>query len=357
MLSGVANLLDSSSTNKANKEINQAQLDWQTKENDKSRLFAQREYDRQFEKQATYNSPTAQRARLEEAGYNPYLVNGQIAGSNTAPNISTPSDGARGATPTHPIQRSDFGFIGSAGRDAIQSYLNTKSVDANVANQSAKTDQDIINNSARIYELTGDKKQAESYMNRGLKANHGASYNMDNSPLARQLQAKANKDEADADYARTVADLKAFYGEKEIKAALRIQALSGNKLKEEMISLAKDRQKTDAEISKLISDKIRNYAETNHINADTQTINATRQVLVEGMKYDNKIKNEEYQIRSNEAGESNARFVQRRKARSYMVSPEGQDTEMHNQVTYDSDALNRLDRITEALNPFKFRSK
>lgn len=353
LVSGIGSLLDSASTNSANKEINRENREWQTKENEKSRLWAEREWNRQFEKTNLYNTPSAQKTRLREAGYNPYMVNGQIAGSNTSSNPGTPSDGARGVPSSIPVQRSDYGFISQAGQQAASSYLAVKSTDANVANQTMQTERQAIDNAKELYRFTGDKKVAERYLNTELGRTRGALYNMTNSPYARQVFAEADRAQAESEYARSVADLKSAYGDKEVRAALRIQYLSGDKLKSELLSLAKDRSKSDAEIAKLVSEKIRNYAESNKIKADTETVNATRDLIIAGMTKDNSIKTSQDAMLANERAESDTRFVQRQGARRWMRSHEGQSQAEHNQVTEDNEALNRLNKITHSATLFK----
>ena len=352
LVSGVGNLLDSASTNKANREINQNTLDFQRQENEKSRKWQEKEFDRQFEKTSLYNSPSAQMERYRKAGLNPYLVNGQ-ASSNGNTSVSTPSASSQSAPSQHPAMRSDYGFVSEAGRNTISLLNESRSVDANIANQQEQQVSQALDNAYKIGEKFNDWKAAHSYLNTRLREIKGSNYDAENSLQSRILRAKVAKDEADADFSRTVADLKALYGDKEIRSALQLQSLEGKKLKEEILSLAKDRSKTDVEISKIISEKIRNYAEANHINADTRTINATRDLLIEGMKHDNKVKQYDAETRGYEAGESSASFKQRRKARAYMVSPEGVDDALHNQVTRDNQAINRLDRIKDAINPLK----
>lgn len=345
LVSGVGSLLDSASTNSANKQINKENREWQTNENVKSRLWSEKEWTRQFELTNLYNTPSAQKARIREAGYNPYLINGNVVGSNTASSPSTPNDGARGVPSSIPVQRSDYGFVAQAGQQATSNYLAVKSTDANVANQAMQTERTAIENAKELYKFTGDKKAAENYLNAEIGRTRGADYNMNKSPFARQVFAEADRAAAQADYERSVADIQMQYGDANARAALRIQNLSGNKLSEEILNLAKDRKKTDAEIDKLISEKIKNFAEANHLNADTQTINATRELLVASLTKENRIKEADAAIKENERAESDTRFVQRSGARSYQRSAEGKAQALHNQVTEDNEALNRLNKI------------
>lgn len=345
LVSGVSGLLDSSSTNSANKQINAENREWQSKENEKSRLWSQREWDRQFEKTNLYNTPSAQKERLRQAGYNPYMINGQVVGSNTASSPSTPSDGARGVPSSIPVQRADYGFVSQAGQQATSSYLAVKSTDANVANQTMQTERQAIDNAKELYRFTGDKKVAERYLNTELGRTRGALYNMNNSPYARQVFAEADRAQAESEYARSLADLKAAYGDKEVRSALRLQSLSGDKLKSELLSLAKDRSKSDAEIAKLVSEKIKNYAEANKVDADAETVNATRDLIIAGLTKDNRIKESDAAIKENERAESDTRFVQRSGARAFQRSAEGKQQALHNQVTEDNEALNRLNKI------------
>ena len=96
-LANDANIQMTDSTNQANrdiaKETNQANLDIAHMNNQYNRENLERQIDEQWKMwnaENEYNSASAQRARLEEAGLNPYMMmSGGSAGSATAMNGSS----------------------------------------------------------------------------------------------------------------------------------------------------------------------------------------------------------------------------------------------------------------------------
>lgn len=96
--------------------------EWQTSERDAQNRWTLEQWNRENE----YNSPAAQRARLEEAGYNPYMngLDGNSAGTGVA---SSGVSGVGNPTAEMPNQvpetfQMDFNSIG----DAINSYYSNQ---------------------------------------------------------------------------------------------------------------------------------------------------------------------------------------------------------------------------------------
>lgn len=83
--------------NKANLKINQMNNDFNAAEAEKARKFQEYMYDKQWNNESEYNSADAQRKRLEQAGYNPYMSD---ATAGTASGGSAP--GAAQATASSP---------------------------------------------------------------------------------------------------------------------------------------------------------------------------------------------------------------------------------------------------------------
>lgn len=83
--------------NKANLKINQMNNDFNAAEAEKARKFQEYMYDKQWKNESEYNSAAAQRERLEQAGYNPYMSD---ASAGTASGGSAP--GAAQATASAP---------------------------------------------------------------------------------------------------------------------------------------------------------------------------------------------------------------------------------------------------------------
>ena len=96
--------------------------EWQTSERDAQNQWTLEQWNRENE----YNSPAAQRARLEEAGYNPYMngLDGNSAGTGTT---SSGVSGVGNPTAQMPNQvpetfQMSFNSIG----DAINSYYSNQ---------------------------------------------------------------------------------------------------------------------------------------------------------------------------------------------------------------------------------------
>lgn len=83
--------------NKANLKINQMNNEFNAAEAEKARKFQEYMYDKQWSNESEYNSAEAQRKRLEQAGYNPYMSD---ATAGTASGGSAP--GAAQATASSP---------------------------------------------------------------------------------------------------------------------------------------------------------------------------------------------------------------------------------------------------------------
>lgn len=108
--------------NEWNAEQASINREWQTSERNAQNQWTLEQWNRENE----YNSPAAQRARLEEAGYNPYMngLDGNSAGTGVT---SAGVSGVGNPTATMPNQvpetfRMDFNSIG----DAINSYYHNQ---------------------------------------------------------------------------------------------------------------------------------------------------------------------------------------------------------------------------------------
>ena len=107
--------------------INQMNNEFNAAEAEKARQFQLDMWNKTNE----YNSASAQRSRLEEAGLNPYLMmNGGSAGTAQSAGSSSP---ASAASPLS-MQRQDFSGIGNILSSALQISNQSKLTDAQVQN-------------------------------------------------------------------------------------------------------------------------------------------------------------------------------------------------------------------------------
>lgn len=125
--SAIGGAISTNKTNKANMAINQMNNEFNASEAEKARQFQLDMWNRTNE----YNSASAQRSRLEEAGLNPYLMmNGGSAGTAQSSGSSAP---ASASTPLS-MQRQDFSGLSNTLSSALQIANQTKATNAGIQN-------------------------------------------------------------------------------------------------------------------------------------------------------------------------------------------------------------------------------
>lgn len=141
IVSSVGSAVSTNKTNKTNMAINRMNNEFNASEAEKARQF---QLD-MFNKTNEYNSASAQRSRLEEAGLNPYLMmNGGSAGVAQSSGSSAPAS----ASAPLSMQRQDFSGLSSTLSSALQIANQTKETNANVQSlQSQKSLYDAQANS------------------------------------------------------------------------------------------------------------------------------------------------------------------------------------------------------------------
>lgn len=139
--SSIGNLVSTNKTNKTNMAINRMNNDFNAREAQLARDFQLDMWNKTNE----YNSASAQRSRLEEAGLNPYLMmNGGSAGTAQSSGITSPAS----AAPPLAMQRQDFSGLSNTLSSALQIANQTKETNANVQTlQSQKSLYDAQANS------------------------------------------------------------------------------------------------------------------------------------------------------------------------------------------------------------------
>ena len=123
--STVGGVVSTNKTNKNNMAINQMNNDFNAAEAQKARDFQLDMWNRENE----YNTASAQRRRLSEAGLNPYLMmSGGNAGIASSAGSSTPAS----AAPPLSMQKQDFSGLTNSLSTALQIANQTKEVNANI---------------------------------------------------------------------------------------------------------------------------------------------------------------------------------------------------------------------------------
>lgn len=126
-ISAIGNSASVNSTNRANMRINQMNNEFNAVEAEKARQFQWEMYNATNE----YNTASAQRQRLSEAGLNPYLMmSGGSAGTAQSSGSTSP---ASAASPLA-MQRQDFSGISNTLSSALQIANQSKIADAQVQN-------------------------------------------------------------------------------------------------------------------------------------------------------------------------------------------------------------------------------
>lgn len=129
LFSSIGNMFSSNNSLKAQREANAMNYKiWQEQKQHNYDI-----YDYQFNKEAEYNDPTAVRNRLEAAGYNPYLMYGDVS--------SAPSAGIQASTPPaiQPPQPGSFYNPLQGIGEAVSSAMNTYSAYSQIQKNNAET--------------------------------------------------------------------------------------------------------------------------------------------------------------------------------------------------------------------------
>lgn len=125
--SAIGGAVSTNATNKSNMAINRMNNEFNAAEAQKARDFQLDMWNREN----VYNTASAQRQRLSDAGFNPYLMmSGGNAGIASSAGSSTPAS----AAPPLSMQRQDFSGLTNSLSTALQLANQTKEVNARVQN-------------------------------------------------------------------------------------------------------------------------------------------------------------------------------------------------------------------------------
>ena len=331
-IGAVGSLIGGALTNQANSNLNGTNRLWQSMENRRAEQF-QREM---WQKQNEYNTPSAQRQRLQEAGFNPWM-----SGSGSPQSLAVSAgEGKNGSAPASiPMQD----IIGNAVRNGVGTYYQAASAQANIANQNVQTLKQAIDTYKEARMNGWSKESAMAIIEPFIKSNNSLSdsnryldaidYEIENKRLLNQYQKSVNEiypqmsrsqmDKIDQDITESVARIG---------------------------KMASDRAVNDAEIDRLVAEKAKLIAEKNHLDADTKTINAIRNALADKMLYDANQSKYQSSMLLKEDSEASARFTQRKKARNWMRSDEGQNEALANEIIEDNSRANQINKIVRGQN-------
>ena len=149
--SAILGASSSSASNRAASNLNKTNRDWNEKMMDKENKWNLEQWKRENE----YNSASQQRARLEAAGLNPYLMlNGGSAGTAQSISSASPGSASMSATP----QPYDYSPLVNGSASAAQSLLQSRQLEqqdrlnqASIREANARAfTQEIFNKSAEV---------------------------------------------------------------------------------------------------------------------------------------------------------------------------------------------------------------
>lgn len=245
-----ANLQIARENNAANQQLSTQQNQWNVD---------------QWNRENAYNSASAQKERLIAAGVNPYF-GGVSAG--TAQNIqSAQLANQQQSAPMQNTMAPLAQGVSDASQDIFSNIMNAQLAQANVrkANADATTAEtqaalNKVGAQRQLGTLPYDIEQAKNLSINSKQSNELLRLQTENQNVTNELQAK--------------------YGDKLNIAEL--ENMAANKLK-----TISERNVNVASIGKIASEIARNYAESNHLNADTATINAIRSYVVNEYQLNN----------------------------------------------------------------------
>lgn len=166
-ISAIGSLLGNQMQNNANSNLNRENQLFQS-----GMLHEQQNWsEKMWNKENEYNTPLAQRERLREAGFNPWISGSGGSMSNVS---QTPaSQGSTPAPQSMPMRYDNpFQNLGNTINDMVRS-------NAESANQLSQAAQNAVNTAVALYEKTGDIEAAQRYLATTLKSVGGANFTDD----------------------------------------------------------------------------------------------------------------------------------------------------------------------------------
>ena len=142
--STAGNVASTAITNRKNRNLNQMNNEFNAEQAQLNRDFQLEMWNRNN----AYNTPTAKRQRMEDAGYSPYA---DMSGMSVVGG-SVPSGDSASASQMPSMQAPDFSNIGQAITQTIDLIYRGKMTDADVSQKNAQTHQIQIDNQTRAAE-------------------------------------------------------------------------------------------------------------------------------------------------------------------------------------------------------------
>lgn len=157
LIGGASSLISNIFGKKNNDKSNEQNLKIAQMNNQWNERMMQKQMDYNYsmwQKQNAYNDPSAQRARMQAAGFNPYMALGQI-GSGTAGSVggvNTPSAQSVTVQPYQP----DFSGIGQAAQSYVANRIASKQAESVVSVNEEEANQLRIENQYKATQLVSE---------------------------------------------------------------------------------------------------------------------------------------------------------------------------------------------------------
>lgn len=323
-ISAIGSLVGNQMQNNANSNLNRENQLFQS-----GMLHEQQNWsEKMWNKENEYNTPLAQRQRLLEAGYNPWISGSGGGMSNVS---QTPSSPGSAPAPSPMPMRFDnpFGNLPQVINDAVRA-------DAESANQLSQAAQNGVNTAVALYEKTGDFEAAQEYLRTVLRSIGGANMT-DDSMYFRQLglsilgkDLQNNQLELQNTHQELVNGLIAKYGDAKASAQIANLEQLTTKYVGELGLMSSQADLNRSEI-KLNVDKAyelgaraaREFAEAGLLTSETKLNDGIRNFLIGNAKlgyYQNKM----------EYFENKATFDSRKSIRDWKVTSDSQSRQLWN---------------------------
>lgn len=261
-----ANMWMNDANIKAQQEENRYNREWQRNENKTARDWQEYMWNQQNE----YNTPSAQRKRLQEAGYNPW-----ISGSGGPQSLAGSAGSASSNGPS-------MNQVGSsiAVQNSARSFENLGALigmDANIANQNAQTVTLACKAYTEYLKSTGDYKGAQKLLKSLLAGvNRSDRYvgDLTNSLNQEYIQAKIKSDRDALEY-----EIRSEFGKREASKQLDILDKTISKLDSEIELIKSNKHLSDQEAKESAQRVAKMIAETD-------TIDQSRDFIVKKLQYE-----------------------------------------------------------------------
>lgn len=229
-----------------------------------------------------YQSPLSLRRQYEEAGYNPYLVesSGHIAG-NMPTSQSAPTGVSASAPNTGqpPQFMPDLSGIGRAGEMLLQGSV----AKANVANQSAQTVSQALQNYVEMSKLDIPKDVRDGYLRNQLGMANGVSFDADR--FINEMDYRIKGQKIQNEWNELLFSIDKEFGRTERADKVMNMEQQFSVMAAEIGRMAVQNKIDEATIDKFASEIARNFAAAGLDSANAGLIRRSMQFLVNSAQY------------------------------------------------------------------------